>query len=84
MSAERMSPCGRSRRTLQGHRRRRTIPDDFHRNGVCCAVTRDHLVGEGRILDVGARAVVIERHWVNIDEAWKLDLAQWLLARQEG
>ncbi len=64
-----------------GHTLRQSIPDYFHRNGVCYAVTRSHLVDQGRILDTGTLAVVIDRHIVNIDEPWELDFATWLLQR---
>lgn len=63
------------------HTLRQSIPDYFHRNGVCYAVTRSHLLDEGRLLDVGTVGVVIERHLVNIDEEWELEFASWLLER---
>ncbi len=64
-----------------GHTLRQSIPDYFHRNGVCYAVTRSHLLDHGRILDEGTLAVIIDRHLVNIDEPWELEFAEWLLGR---
>jgi CMP-N-acetylneuraminic acid synthetase len=65
------------------HSLRQGIPAYYHRNGLCYAVTRDHLVDEGCIIDRGAVAVVIDRHVVNIDEMFELELAEWLLEREK-
>jgi CMP-N,N'-diacetyllegionaminic acid synthase len=70
---------------LEGGRRfslRQSIPRYFHRNGLCYAVTRRHLVDDGLIVDGGAAAVVVERPVVNVDEPLDLELAEWLLARE--
>jgi len=64
------------------HSLRQGIPVYYHRNGLCYAVTRDHLVNEGCIIDRGAVAVVIDRHVVNIDDMFELELAEWLLERE--
>jgi CMP-N,N'-diacetyllegionaminic acid synthase len=61
---------------------RQGIPAYYHRNGLCYAVTRDHLVNEGCIIDRGAVAVVVDRHVVNIDDMFELELAEWLLERE--
>jgi CMP-N,N'-diacetyllegionaminic acid synthase len=63
------------------HSLRQGIPPYFHRNGICYAVTRSHLVDHNRLLEGGALAVIIERHVVNIDDSFELDLANWLLSR---
>jgi CMP-N,N'-diacetyllegionaminic acid synthase len=63
------------------HSLRQGIPAYYHRNGLCYAVTRDHLVNEGCIIDRGAVAVVVDRHVVNIDDMFELELAEWLLQR---
>jgi CMP-N,N'-diacetyllegionaminic acid synthase len=64
------------------HSLRQGIPAYYHRNGLCYAVTRDHLVNKGRIIDRGAVAVVVDRHVVNIDDMFELELAEWLLQRE--
>jgi CMP-N-acetylneuraminic acid synthetase len=64
------------------HSLRQGIPAYYHRNGLCYAVTRSHLVDHGRIIDRDAQAVVIERHVVNIDDPFELELAEWLLNRE--
>lgn len=61
------------------HSLRQGIPAYYHRNGLCYAVTRDHLVNKGYIIDHGAVAVVVDRHVVNIDDMFELALAEWLL-----
>jgi CMP-N,N'-diacetyllegionaminic acid synthase len=65
------------------HALRQGIPAYYHRNGLCYAVTRDHLVNEGCIIDRNAIAVVVDRHVVNIDEMFELELAEWLLEREK-
>ena len=62
---------------------RQTIPEYFHRNGICYAVTRDHLLKKKRIIE-GAAAVIIDRITVNIDEPFELELANWLLLKEKG
>jgi hypothetical protein len=64
------------------HSLRQSIPAYYHRNGLCYAVTRAHLVENGRIIDRDAQAVVIDRHVVNIDDLFELELAEWLLNRE--
>jgi CMP-N-acetylneuraminic acid synthetase len=66
------------------HSLRQGIPPYYHRNGLCYAVTRDHLVNQGFIIDRNAVAVVVDRHVVNIDEMFELDLAEWLLEREKS
>lgn len=65
------------------HALRQGIPSYYHRNGLCYAVTRDHLVNEGCIIDRNAIAVVVDRHVVNIDDMFELELAEWLLEREK-
>jgi CMP-N,N'-diacetyllegionaminic acid synthase len=65
------------------HSLRQGIPAYYHRNGLCYAVTRDHLVNQGCIIDRGAVAVVVDRRVVNIDEVFELELAEWLLEREK-
>jgi CMP-N-acetylneuraminic acid synthetase len=66
------------------HSLRQGIPAYFHRNGLCYAVTREHLVDQGCIIDRGAVAVVVDRHVVNIDDMFELELAEWLLGREKN
>ena len=63
--------------------RRQEIPDYFHRNGICYAVTRKHLLEDNFIVEGGAVAIIIERPVVNIDVAFELKLAGWLLESGE-
>jgi CMP-N-acetylneuraminic acid synthetase len=65
------------------HSLRQGIPAYYHRNGLCYAVTREHLVDEGLIIDRNAVAVVVDRHVVNIDDVFELELAEWLLEREK-
>jgi CMP-N-acetylneuraminic acid synthetase len=66
------------------HSLRQGIPAYYHRNGLCYAVTRAHLVDQGCIIDRGAVAVVIDRPVVNIDDMFELELAEWLLEREKS
>lgn len=63
------------------HSLRQTIPAYYHRNGACYAVRRATLFEHDAIIEHDCRAVIIDRHLVNIDDAFELDLAEWLLAR---
>jgi len=62
---------------------RQKIPNYYHRNGICYAVTRQGLVERGEIIGADTQALVIEREIVNIDDPFDLELAEWLLARQD-
>lgn len=64
--------------------RRQDIPDYFHRNGICYAVTRKHLLEDNFIVEGGAVAVIIKRPVVNIDDALELKVANWLLESGEA
>ncbi|HEV7276276.1 MAG TPA: acylneuraminate cytidylyltransferase family protein [Devosiaceae bacterium] len=63
------------------HSLRQGIPALYHRNGLCYAVTRRHLVEQGMIIDRDALAIIVDRHVVNIDDPFELELAEWLLDR---
>jgi len=65
----------------QNYSLRQAIPDYYHRNGICYAVTRRTLLEDGHILEDDCAAVIIERPVVNIDEPFDLELAEWLLSR---
>jgi len=60
---------------------RQSIPQYYHRNGICYAATRSSLVDEGNLLEDDCGAVVIERPVVNIDEYLDLEWAAFLFAR---
>lgn len=62
---------------------RQKIPDYYHRNGVCYAVTRETLVEQGHIVEDDCVAVPVEGFVVNIDEPFELELAEFMLAREE-
>lgn len=63
---------------------RQAIPAYFHRNGLCYAATRPHLVDRGHVLNDETVGVVVDREVVNIDEPFELEYAEWLLARQDS
>lgn len=64
--------------------RRQTIPGAvYHRNGLCYGATREAVVDRGEIVGDDCAAVIIDRPIVNIDDPFELELAEWLLARQE-
>ena len=66
-----------------GQALRQTVPQFFHRNGICYAVTRATLVEDGHLLEYDCAAVVIGRPVANIDDPFELDLAGFLRAREE-
>lgn len=64
--------------------RRQAIPGAvYHRNGLCYGATRDAVVERGEIIGANCGAVIVDRPIVNIDDAFELELAEWLLERQE-
>ncbi len=65
-----------------GHALRQSIPQFYHRNGICYAVTREALLNHGEILERDCAAVVIDRPVVNIDEPFEIELAEFMLGRQ--
>jgi len=65
------------------HSRRQTIPTYYFRNGICYAVQRDALLKEDAIIGDDCVAVIIDRPVVNIDEPFDLELAEFLLEREQ-
>ncbi len=63
---------------------RQKIPDYYHRNGVCYAVTRETLVDQGHIVEDDCVAVTVDGFVVNIDEPFELELAEFMLAREKS
>ena len=61
---------------------RQGIPQYYHRNGLGYAAVHKHVVDQGMIIDRDAAAVVVDRHIVNIDDVFELELAEWLLSRE--
>jgi CMP-N-acetylneuraminic acid synthetase len=64
------------------HSLRQSIPAYYHRNGACYAVRRATLFEHDAIIEHDCVAVVIDRPMVNIDDAFEIELAEWLLGRQ--
>ena len=63
---------------------RQKIPSYYFRNGACYAVKREALVDKGQILEERCVAVIIDRPLVNIDDPFDLDLAEFLVAREDS
>ena len=66
------------------HANRHTIPTHYHRNGLCYAVRRDTLLRDGHIIEARCAAIVTECPVVNIDEMFDLEVAEYLMRRQNG
>jgi len=60
---------------------RQKIPTYYYRNGVCYAVKRETIIDKSYILEEDCAAVIIGRPIVNIDEPFDLELAEFLLNR---
>lgn len=60
---------------------RQQLAPVYHRNGVAYAFTRDCLTGQGLILGARTGAVVLEGMQVNIDTAFDLMLAEFILSQ---
>ena len=58
---------------------RQEIPDYFHRNGICYAVTRKSLIDNHNLMEENCRALIISRPVVNIDEEHDIQFAEYLL-----
>lgn len=63
---------------------RQRIPKYFHRNGLCYAVRRQHLVDHELIIEQHCTGIIIDRPVVNIDDPFDLELAEWLYQRRSG
>ena len=60
---------------------RQAIPAYYHRNGVCYAVMRETLIEHGHIVEDDCVAVIIDEYVVNIDDPIELELAEFMLSR---
>ena len=58
---------------------RQEIPDYFHRNGICYAVTRKSLIDNHNLMEENCRSLIINRPIVNIDEEQDIQFAEYLL-----
>ena len=58
---------------------RQSIPNYFHRNGICYAVTRKSLIDNHNLMEHNCLPLIIERHIVNIDEEIDIKFAEFLL-----
>lgn len=61
---------------------RQTIPDYYHRNGVCYAVTRESLIDNHNLMESNCLPLIIERPIVNIDEEFDINFAEFMLTRK--
>ena len=61
---------------------RQSIPEYYHRNGACYAVTRETLIDHGHIVEDDCVAVEIDGYTVNIDDPIELELAEFMLSRK--
>jgi CMP-N,N'-diacetyllegionaminic acid synthase len=62
---------------------RQRIPQYYHRNGICYAVTREHLLDKCLMLEENTKALIIDRNVVNIDDPFDLELARWIFTKDE-
>jgi CMP-N,N'-diacetyllegionaminic acid synthase len=60
---------------------RQLIPTYYHLNGICYAARRDVIINSEHVFGDRTGAVVIDRHLVNIDDPFDLELARWLWER---
>lgn len=65
-----------------GYAIRQKIPSLYHRNGLCYALRRETLMA-GTIIEDDCRAVVIDRPVVNVDDEFELELAEFLIRKEE-
>lgn len=63
--------------------RRQDAPHLYYRDGTCYARTRRSMIEEARDVEDDCAGVVIEHFVVNIDDAFELELAEFLLGRGE-
>ena len=61
---------------------RQKIPSFYHKNGIAYVAKRKTIIEDGTILGGKCAAFMIERHTVNIDTPHDLELAEFLLKKQ--
>lgn len=64
------------------HTIRQTIPTYYFRNGICYAATRKSVLEDGAVIGNDCAAVIIDRPIVNIDDPFDLELAEFILQRE--
>lgn len=62
---------------------RQRIPQYYHRNGICYAAQRQHVVDARLTIEQNTRAFVIDRPVVNIDDEFDMNLAEWLMHEEK-
>ena len=62
---------------------RQRIPQYYHRNGICYAARRQHVVESRFTIEENTRAVIIDRPVVNIDDEFDMRLAGWLMQKEK-
>jgi CMP-N,N'-diacetyllegionaminic acid synthase len=67
----------------KNHSLRQSIPDLYHRNGVCYAVTREQLMFKRELIGENTKGVLIGDVTVNIDDHFDLELANWLYSKSQ-
>jgi CMP-N-acetylneuraminic acid synthetase len=60
---------------------RQNIPEFYFRNGICYAVKKQTLINKGMIIEENCKAVIIDRHIVNIDDEHELEIAEFLFQK---
>lgn len=60
---------------------RQTIPNYYHKNGICYAIKRDVLINPDCIIENNSVGVIIEREVVNIDSHLDLKFANFLFSK---
>jgi CMP-N,N'-diacetyllegionaminic acid synthase len=81
----RITPEGRVVPVIPGtvpNARRQDVPDAYWLNGHCYGVSRDPFLRDRVVIPPDAVPVVIDRPLANIDDAWDLEYADWLLSRR--
>ena len=61
---------------------RQNIPDYYHRNGICYAVTRNSLIDKHNLMEQNCLPLIIDRHIVNIDDEADIEFAEYLLTQK--
>ncbi len=60
---------------------RQHIPNYYHRNGICYAVTRESLIDNHNLMERNCAPLIIDRHVINIDEESDFTLAEYLISK---
>lgn len=63
---------------------RQELEQLYHRNGCCYAMTRSCLLDQKNKKGRKTGYVVVEEMMVNVDTEWDIELANWILEREQG